>query len=90
MDGMARFSYRQGANVSVDGGKKMKTKCCDLVYWKHEDGWDVYNRSDCRSVNGALVPNWFDNFVIEDAPTKAAAIAEIKSQHFFGICLVKS
>jgi hypothetical protein len=85
---MPRFSYRQRANVSVGGGNEMK--CCDLVYWKHEDGWDVYNRSDCRSVNGVLVPNWFDNFVIEDAPTKAAAVAEIKSQHFFGICLVNS
>jgi hypothetical protein len=26
MDGMPRFSYRQGANVSADGGNKMATK----------------------------------------------------------------
>jgi hypothetical protein len=26
--------------------------------------------------------------VIEDAPTKAAAVAEIKSRHILGLCLV--
>jgi hypothetical protein len=65
-------------------------RCCDLIYWKHEDGWDVYHRSECRPINGAWVPNWFDNFVIEDAPTKAAAMAEIKSRHILGLCLVSA
>ena len=67
-----------------------RERCCDLVYWKHEDGWDVYRRSDCREINGHWVPNWFDDFVIEDAPTKAEAMAEIKSRHILGICLVNS
>jgi hypothetical protein len=28
--------------------------------------------------------------VIEDAPTKAAAVAEIKSRHLLGLCLVSA
>jgi len=70
-------------------GGQMK-RCCDLIYWKHDDGWDVYHRSECQPINGTWVPNWFDNFVIEDAPTKAAAKAEIASRHILGLCLVKS
>jgi hypothetical protein len=27
--------------------------------------------------------------LIEDAPTKAAAVADIKSRHIFGMCLVR-
>jgi hypothetical protein len=69
---------------------KFKKRCCDLIYWKHEDGWDVYRRSDCQEYNGHWVPDWFDNFVIEDAPTKAAAKSEIANYHILEICLVNS
>ena len=64
-------------------------RCCDIVYWKHEDGWDAYNKCDCQWINGKWIPNWFDNFVIEDAPTKAAAVQQIKEMHILGLCLVK-
>ena len=68
----------------------MKVNCCDPIYWKHEDGWDVYLKSNCRKINGQYVPNWFDDFVIEDMPTKSAAIKQIMERHIFGLCLVSA
>lgn len=64
-------------------------KCCDIVYWKHDDGWDAYQRSECELFNGKWIPKWFDDFVIEDAPTKADAVRQIKEMHILGVCLVK-
>lgn len=67
------------------------SKCCSIVYWKHEDGWDAYRKQDCRKLNdGTWVPNWFDNPVIEDYPTKKSAIDEIKNEwHKYGMfCFV--
>lgn len=64
-------------------------KCCEPVYWKHEDGWDIYNKSDCYLINGHYVPRWFDNFIVEDLPTKKAAMQEVKDRHVLGVCLVR-
>ena len=66
----------------------MPAKCCDIVYWEHDDGWDAYRKQDCRQFLGGFVPNWFDCPIVEDKPTKAQAQAEIKDMHIFGICLV--
>lgn len=63
-------------------------KCCNLIYWKHEDGWDVYRREDCYQVAQTWVPTWFDTAVVEDLPTKAEAIKEMKDWHKNGFCLV--
>ena len=68
----------------------MKCKKCDVVYWKHDDGWDAYNKRDCRFINGHWVPEWFDVAIIEDLPTKKAAQQQIKEYHVLGICLVAS
>jgi hypothetical protein len=84
------LAFIRRLQVLIDKENKLMKRCCDLVYWKHEDGWDVYHRSECQQINGAWVPNWFDNFVIEDAPTKAAAKAEIASRHLLGMCLVSA
>lgn len=63
--------------------------CCKPVFWRHEDGWDVYPREECMQLtDGSWVPRWFDQFIIEDAPTRKAAAAELKEWHVFGICLV--
>lgn len=66
----------------------MPKKCCDLVYWKHDDGWDVFLKSDCQRLSdGTFVPRWFDCQIVEDAPTKKAARAEIAELHQV-FCLV--
>jgi len=67
-------------------------KCRKLVYWQHEDGWDVFRKSDCYQFefNGEWVPSWFDTAVIEDQPTKQSAINEIKTWHPAGFCLINS
>jgi hypothetical protein len=63
-------------------------KCCSLVYWKHEDGWDVFRKSDCYELNGKWIPSWFDTALIEDYPTKQKAIDEMRDWHKHGFCLV--
>lgn len=63
-------------------------KCCNLVYWKHDDGWDVFKKSDCYFVENQWVPKWFDTALVEDEPTKQSAINEMRDWHKFGICLV--
>jgi hypothetical protein len=65
-----------------------KRKCCDIIYWRHDDGWDAYRKSDCEFINRHWVPRWFDNFIIEDYPTKASAQAEMREWHPLGVCLV--
>jgi len=66
----------------------MTRKCCDVVYWKHNEGWDAYKKGDCQFVNNHWVPNWFDSFIVEDAPTKKDAIKSINELHILGVCLV--
>ena len=64
-------------------------KCCDVIYWKHEDGWDAYRREDCHQVNGSWIPLWFDAFIIEDVSTKQEAQRIIKyGWHALGVCFV--
>lgn len=64
-------------------------KCCSLIYWKHDDGWDVFRRSDCfKNWDGTFVPKSFDCALIEDQETKQQAIKEMKDWHRFGFCLV--
>lgn len=71
--------------LKLDMAKKYG--CCNPVIWKHEDGWDVYAQEECAHVNGAWVPQWFDNPMVEDAPTKAAALKELQDWHVLGICM---
>lgn len=64
--------------------------CCKPVLWKHGDGWDVYTREQCQKAeDGTLVPTWFDDAIIEDAPTKRAALTELAQMHILGICIVR-
>ncbi len=62
-------------------------KCCQPIFWKHEDGWDVYRKDDCDKHGKTYVPRWFDCAIVEDASTLAEAVAELKEQHPAGICL---
>jgi hypothetical protein len=62
-------------------------KVCKPVFYKHEDGWDAYPQRECYRLNGEWIPAWFDGFLVEDAPTKAAAQKEVDSLHLFGMCL---
>jgi hypothetical protein len=69
-----------------------KRRCCDIVYWKHEDGWDAYRREDCHQwMSERWIPRWFDCAIVEDAPTKKAAQQEIEEHHIdiLGVCLVR-
>jgi hypothetical protein len=66
----------------------MTKKCCDVVYWKHNEGWDAYKKDDCQFINNHWIPNWFDCFIVEDAPTKKDAIKSINELHILGVCLV--
>lgn len=66
------------------------TKCrkCKPVFFKHEDGWDVYSEKDCYSLqDGSLHPRWYDNCIVEDAPTKRNAIEQLATLHTFGMCI---
>lgn len=63
-------------------------RCCELVYWKHDDGWDVFRKSDCYKLDDQWIPSWFDTALIEDYPTKQSAIDEMRDWHKFGFCLV--
>ena len=62
--------------------------CCEPVYWKHEDGWDIYKKSDCNFYGGSWIPRWFDCAIAEDLPTRKAAEEELATFHVLGICLV--
>jgi hypothetical protein len=64
------------------------SNCCEVIYWKHDDGWDAYLKRDCANHNGKWIPRWFDDFIIEDAVSKKVASAEVASMHILGICLV--
>lgn len=68
--------------------KAQNCKVCKPVFWKHEDGWDVFKRSDCTKYEDTWMPNWFDCQIIEDAKTKKEAIYELEQSHFLGMCLV--
>ena len=65
-------------------------KCCEIIYFKHDMGWDCYEKSDCHNFQGSWVPRWFDNPVVEDAATKKDAVKQIKEMHILGVCLVKN
>ena len=66
------------------------SKCCEVVYFKHDMGWDCYDKSECHKFQGTWLPRWFDNPIVEDAPTKKDATQQIKDMHFLGMCLVRS
>lgn len=68
----------------------MARQCCDVVYWKHADGWDVYRKEDCVLFGKKWVPRWFDMFIVEDCPTLADAKYEINTWHPLNVCLVTS
>ena len=68
----------------------MKRKCCDIVFFKHDFGWDIYLKKDCHIFGNEWIPRWFDCAVVEDAPTKKQAQEEIDQMHVLGICLVTS
>lgn len=66
------------------------TRCsnCQPVLFKHEDGWDIYPASECLPApDGTLVPAWFDAPLVEDEPTRKAALAELAEWHPHGFCL---
>ena len=65
-----------------------KRNCCKPVFFKHEDGWDIYSASECAIQNGELVPKWFDSAIVEDAKTKKVATEQFEGMHPLGICLV--
>lgn len=67
----------------------MKRKCCQIVYFKHDMGWDVYERSECQQFGNAWIPRFFDNPLAEDLLTKKQAMQEIEEMHVLGICLVR-
>ena len=66
----------------------MKCKKCKVIFWKHQDGWDVYRQSDCSWYGDKWIPDWFDDFIIEDAPTKKNATEQLAGFHVLGVCLV--
>jgi hypothetical protein len=61
---------------------------CKPVAFKHEDGWDIYPKSECQNINGKWIPKFFDCAIVEDAKTKKEAFDEWRKSHLFGICLV--
>jgi len=65
----------------------MKMKCCQPIFWKHDEGWDVYKKTDCTKHGSTFVPTWFDCAIIEDAKTKSDAMNQLKELHPLGICL---
>ena len=60
------------------------------MFYKHEDGWDVFKKSDCYYIDQykTWFPSWFDSYVIEDAPTKADAMKQLQGMHILGMCFV--
>lgn len=62
---------------------------CRPVLYRHEDGWDAYPASECYALpDGSLIPAWFDAAIVEDAPTRKAAVEELRSLHGpFGTCI---
>jgi hypothetical protein len=68
----------------------MKRNCCDVIYFKFDTGWDAYRKQDCIVSNGKWIPQWFDNAIAEDMPTKTQAIQEVNSLHVLGVCLVNA
>jgi hypothetical protein len=61
--------------------------CCAPVLFHHDCGWDAYRTSECTTINNKLVPAWFDNAIVEDAPTKEACIRELSELHVLGVCI---
>jgi hypothetical protein len=53
-------------------------------------GWDCYDKTECHKFQGAWLPLWFDNPIVEDAPTKKDATQQIKDLHILGVCLIRS
>lgn len=66
----------------------MTAKCCEIVYWKHDEGWDAYRKEDCYKINEQWIPTWFDTAIVDSVATKTNAQKEIKELHPLGICLV--
>lgn len=61
---------------------------CKPVAYKHEDGWDIYPKSECYKLGTDWIPAWFDSAIVEDALTRTAAFIEWRKAHIFGICMV--
>lgn len=66
----------------------MPSKCCEIVYFKHDMGWDAYRKDDCYKINEQWIPTWFDTAIVDSVATKTNAQQEIKELHPLGICLV--
>ena len=62
-------------------------KCCQPIFHKHEDGWDVYRKADCQKYGRTYVPRWFDCAIVEDAATLADAVKQLKELHPLGFCI---
>lgn len=69
---------------------RLACRKCDPVIWKHEDGWDIYPGRETYRLGTERIPAWFDAPLIEDAPTKTAAVAEWREMHALGFCLYES
>ncbi len=65
-------------------------KKCDVIYFKFDTGWDAYRKEDCILSNGQWIPQWFDNAIVEEQPTKRSAVQEVQSWHLLGLCLVSA
>lgn len=71
------------------GGQRFTCRACKPVLFRHEDGWDIYPRSECYMTHdGTYIPAWFDQPIVTDAPTRAAAIREWAEFHpGLGFCI---
>ena len=38
----------------------MICKNCQVFYWQHEDGWDVFYQTDGYKIKNDWIPKWFD------------------------------
>jgi hypothetical protein len=69
----------------------MKCKKCQVFYWKHDDGWDVFFQSDGFQLDDQWIPDAFDCAILEDLPNKREAIKQTQryqnETHPFGLCL---
>jgi hypothetical protein len=76
------------STIRIPATNPLRCRKCRPVIWKHQDGWDVYPRSECYPApDGSMIPAWFDSALVEDAPTRKAAIEELLEWHPIGICL---
>jgi hypothetical protein len=69
----------------------IKCKKCQPVFHSHDMGWDVFRKSQCYvdPHSGKMIPAWYDYPIVEDFPTRAAAVIEFNEYHPWGVCLVR-